>query len=75
MATILLRTWAIMSGGWIALCFFKMRGQHFFGDRLASDEFVAAAALPPIILLVLGAFTFCGLRLLFERLPTSRSRP
>jgi hypothetical protein len=75
MAAILLGTWGVMSIGWIGMCFFKMRGQQFFGDRLASDEFVAAAALPPIIVLVLGIAAFYGLRLLFGRLPLSRSRP
>ena len=57
MALLLLRTWVVMSIGWIGLCFLKMRGQHIFGDRFTPDEFVAAAALPPLILLIVGSLT------------------
>ena len=75
MAMILLRTWVVMSIGWIGLCFLKMRGQHIFGDRFTPDEFVAAAALPPLILLIVGSLTLYALRSLFGRFPVSRSRP
>lgn len=73
MAAILLRTWVVMALFWVALCFFKMRGQHILGDRFAPDEFIVAAVLPPLIVLVIGAILVYAARLLFGRLLRSHS--
>jgi hypothetical protein len=74
MAAILLRTWVVTALFWVGLCFFKMRGQHILGDRFTPDEFIAAAALPPLIVLAIGAALVCALRLLFGRMRPSRSQ-
>jgi hypothetical protein len=74
MAAILLRTWVVTALFWVGLCFFKMRGQHILGDRFTPDEFIAAAALPPLIVLAIGASFVYALRLLFGRVRPSRSQ-
>jgi hypothetical protein len=74
MAAILLRTWVVTALFWVGLCFFKMRGQHILGDPFTPDEFIAAAALPPIILLAIGAALVYALRLLLGRVRPSRSQ-
>jgi len=75
MAAILLRTWVLMALFWVGLCFFKMRGQHILGDPFTPDEFIAAAALPPLILFAVGAICVYGVRLMLGRLRPSRSQP
>ena len=75
MAAILLRTWVVAALFWVVLCFFKMRGQHILGDRFTPDEFIVAAALPPLIVLAVGAALVGALRSLFGRVRPSRSQP
>jgi len=74
MVAILLRSWVLMTVLWIALCFFKMRGQHVLGDRFTPDEFIAAAAMLPLIVLAIGAALVCTLRFLVARVRPSRSQ-
>jgi uncharacterized membrane protein len=74
MVAILLRSWVLMTVFWIALCFFKMRGQHVLGERFTPDEFIAAAAIVPVGVLVIGAAVVGVLRFLFERMRPSRSQ-
>ena len=74
MVAILLRSWVLMTVFWIALCFFKMRGQHVLGERFTPDEFIAAAAIVPVGVLAIGAAIVCILRFLFERMRPSRSQ-
>lgn len=74
MVTILLRSWVLMTVFWIALCFFKMRGQHVLGDRFTPDEFIAAATILPLIVLAIGATLVCTLRFLVARVRPSHSQ-